>query len=59
MLQSQDIALLDKLPKIYVTLIRSSPLHYYPLLGILCLHLAAMRQVYWDDSQKKQDAIAI
>ena len=59
MLRSQDIALLDKLPKTYVTRIRSSPLHYYPLLGILRLHLATMRQVYWDDSQKKQDAIAI
>jgi len=59
MLQLQDIAPPDRLPNAYTSHIGSTPLYYYSLLGIWHLDFAALKKVYWEGSQNKQDAVAI
>jgi hypothetical protein len=58
-LRLQNIAPLDKLPKTQAVHIGSAPLHCYLFLAIWRLGLAALEKVYWEDSQKKQDAVTI
>ena len=52
MLRLQNIAPLDKLPKTLAVHFGSAPLHYYLLLAIWRLGLAALRKVYCEGSQK-------
>ena len=54
MLQLQDIAPQDKLPKAYASHIGGAPLHYYSSLAICHLGFAALKKVYWEGSQKNR-----
>jgi hypothetical protein len=52
MLHLQNIAPLDKLPKTLTIYIRSAPLHWHLFLAIWHLCSAALKKVYWEESQK-------